>query len=343
MARKTALVVCPGRGVYNAGELGYLARYHGDKAHIIAGFDEQRRALDQDPVAALDAAQRFSVAKFTRGDNASALIYACSYADFLSIDRQAVDIVAVTGNSMGWYTALACAGALSAGNGFRVVNTMGTLMQDALIGGQMIYPFVDGDWRAVPGQCQALMDLVRDIPDLYVSIHLGGMIVFAGSEAALAEAEARLDPVDGRFPMRLGNHAAFHTPLQAPVSAKGRAVLGVDLFQQPDLPLVDGRGHVWLPKATALDALWDYTFRHQVLKPYDFTQAIVSGMREFAPDILIVLGPGTTLGGVTAQALIGAGWQGVESKADFQTVQDRAPILFAMGMDDQRASVVTTV
>ncbi|MCO5135189.1 MAG: hypothetical protein M9908_12770 [Phyllobacteriaceae bacterium] len=30
--RKTAVVVCPGRGTYNKGELGYLARHFTDKA-----------------------------------------------------------------------------------------------------------------------------------------------------------------------------------------------------------------------------------------------------------------------------------------------------------------------
>ena len=49
------------------------------------------------------------------------MIYACAYADFLAIDRDRFDILGVTGNSMGWYIALACAGALDVMNGFEVV------------------------------------------------------------------------------------------------------------------------------------------------------------------------------------------------------------------------------
>jgi len=79
--------------------LCYLGRHHFDKADVIAGFDAQRSALGQDTVSELDAAERFSVSKFTRGDQASGLIYACSYADFLSINRDKYEIVGVTGNS----------------------------------------------------------------------------------------------------------------------------------------------------------------------------------------------------------------------------------------------------
>ena len=330
MARKTAMVLCPGRGVYNAPELGYLKRHHPDKKALIDRFDAQRRDNGQPGIADLDAAERYTVSTYTRGDNASGLIYACSYADFLDIDRRQIDIVAVTGNSMGWYTTLACAGALGAEAGFQVVNTMGTFMHQALIGGQIVYPFVDHDWRPIPGRREQLLALVGDVPGLYVSIHLGGMIVLAGDADALDAAERRLQPVDGRFPMRLGNHAAFHTPLQQPISRKGRAALGQELFTQPDIPMIDGRGHVWLPKAANIDALWDYTFGHQVVEPYDFTRAVVTGVHEFAPDMLILLGPGTTLGGATAQALIACGWLGLSSKTDFKRLQDRAPVVRQM-------------
>ncbi len=339
MTRKTALVIAPGRGTYNKEELGYFRRYHADKAGLVADFDAARSALGQETISALDGAERFSVSKYSRGDNASGLIHACAYADFLSIDRDAYDIVAVTGNSMGWYIALACAGALSAAGGFHVVNTMGTLMQDAMIGGQMLYPFVDEAWVEIPGQRDALLALAGDIEGLYVSINLGGMIVYAGDEAALKEAESRLAPMQERFPMRLANHAGFHSPLQTPVSAKGKAALSPDMFLSPNVPLIDGRGHVWMPPAVDAKALWDYTLGHQVVEPYDFTKAVQNGVHEFAPDVLIVLGPGKTLGGAVAQSLIDCGWQGMASKSDFAALQASHPVVLSMGMEEQRGRV----
>ncbi|GLQ19706.1 ACP S-malonyltransferase [Algimonas porphyrae] len=339
MTRKTALIVCPGRGVYNAPELGYLRSHHADKSVMITRFDEQRQALAQPSIAELDGSHRFSRARLTRGDNASGLIYSCSIADFQSIDRDAYDIVAVTGNSMGWYTALAGGGALSPDDGFRVVNTMGTIMHEHAVGGQFVHPAMDADWRPDPAMREILFGLIEAIDGLYLSIPFGGMLVLAGTDAALAEAESRLDKIDGRFPMRLPNHGAFHTPLMDDNSRRGRTALPESLFRQPDLPLIDGRGAIWMPRAADLSALWDYTFGAQVTEPYDFTRAVQTGLKEFAPDCIIVLGPGNTLGGATAQAMLMCDWDGLTTKTEFIDRQATDPILLAMGHAEQRPRV----
>lgn len=336
------VVVCPGRGTYTRTELGSLSHLHPDKADLFARFDARRRALGQDTLADLDGAASYSVARHTRGDNASALIYAASLADVLSL--RGVEVVAVTGNSMGWYTALACGGALTADDGFHVVNTMGTLMQGALIGGQIVHPTMAEDWRPCAlrkAQLLALAEKIAARPGrvLSLSIDLGGMLVLAGNAEGLADFETEVPPEQGRFPMRLANHAAFHTALQAPVAEQGRAALPESLFRQPDLPLIDGRGAVWWPRATDTRALRAYTLGHQVTEPYDFTRAIATAAREFAPDAFVVPGPGTTLGGAVAQSLILAGWRGLTCKADFQTRQAESPILIAMGRKDQRGLV----
>lgn len=339
MKRQSALVICPGRGTYNRQELGYLAKNH-QQHPMLSEYDARREALGQPTLTELDSATSYSTSRLTRGDNASSLIYACAYADFLSINRDQFDIVGVTGNSMGWYIALACAGTLDAFNGFEVVNTMGTLMQDALIGGQLLYPYVDENWVEIPHKRDQLMALVDSIPDLYLSIQLGGMIVFAGTENALKSCEQALDPVQDRFPMRLHNHAAFHSPLQKPISAIAKAQLKPSLFQQPTLPLIDGRGHIWLPQATNQADLWDYTFGHQVEAPFDFMASVRSSLREFAPEKIIVLGPGNTLGGAIAQCLIANNWQGIRNKQDFIDRQKEQPFLLSMGVDEQRAVVI---
>lgn len=338
--KKTALVVCPGRGVYNAGELGYLKTHHADRADLIASFDQQRSDLGQPLIAELDSSERFSRSKFTRGDNASGLIYSCSYADFLSIDRDRFDIVAVTGNSMGWYTALACGGALSAEDGFRTVNTMGTIMHEQGDGGQFVYPAMDDEWLDKADTRQQLLGLVDSIEGLYVSIYFGGMIVLAGTDVALAEAEGKLEPLQSRFPMRLPNHAAFHTPLMTANSERGFAALPETMFQQPDLPMIDGRGKIWMPGGATLTELWDYTFGTQVVDTYDFTRSVQTGLKEFAPDCVIVLGPGNTLGGATAQSMLMCDWNGQSTKAQFLQQQATEPMMLAMGHNEQRPLVV---
>lgn len=340
MTRQSALVICPGRGTYNRQELGYLAKHHQTKQAMLSEFDFLREALGQTSLTELDSAATYSTSLLTRGDNASSLIYACAYADFMAINREKFDLVGVAGNSMGWYIALACAGALDTHQGFDVVNTMGTLMQDALIGGQLLYPFVDENWVEIPGKRDELIALADYIPDLYCSIYLGGMIVFAGKEQALKTCEQALEPIEDRFPMRLHNHAGFHSPLQQPISTIAKQQLSPNLFQQPQLPLIDGRGHVWLPQASNQADLWDYTLGHQVVEPFDFLASVRSSLREFAPDNVIVLGPGTTLGGAIAQCLIAENWQGIRNKKDFIDRQAEQPFLLSMGIDEQRAVVI---
>ncbi len=339
--KKTAVVVAPGRGTYNRAELGYLTNLHSNSANLISQFDKYRSNLGQKTVSELDGAARFSGATHTRGDNASPLIYACAYCDFLSIDRSKIDVVAVTGNSMGWYIALACAGALEPLGGLEVVNTMSTLMQESLIGGQLIYPFVDDEWVPVQQQRDKIESKILEIDArqdavLSVSINLGGMYVLAGNEAGLSAFESEMPRLQESFPMRLPNHAAFHSKLQRSVAAKGREELSESLFLQPQLPLVDGRGAIWNPQASDLTALYDYTLGHQVSETYDFSKAIRTAALEFMPDMFIVLGPGTTLGGATAQSLLLANWRNMNKKSEFKAVQNAQPVLASMGMPEQR-------
>jgi [acyl-carrier-protein] S-malonyltransferase len=329
--KQTAVVIAPGRGTYNKNELGYLKRHH-PNAPNLDQFDAYRATLGQKKISELDTFSRFSGPTHTRGDNAAPLIYACAYSDFVSIDRDLFDIVGITGNSMGWYIALACAGAVDPMGGMQVVNTMGTLMQDHMIGGQLIYPFLDDNWQEIPGRRDNLLSEVitinsRPDHDLGLSIDLGGMLVLAGNEAGLTAFERSVPALQGRFPMRLQNHAGFHTHLQRPISKLGFDALSEQLFVQPTIPLIDGRGAIWYPNSTDTSALYNYTLGHQVVEPYDFTAAIRTAAREFMPDVFIVLGPGTTLGGATAQALIQANWRGWRSKVDFQKEAQTQPRL----------------
>ena len=330
--KQTAVVIAPGRGTYNKNELGYLKRHH-PNAPNLDQFDIYRSMLGQTKIRELDSAALFSGPTHTRGDNAAPLIYACAYSDFVSINRELFNIVGITGNSMGWYIALACAGALDPMGGMQLVNTMGTLMQDHMIGGQLVYPFLDDNWQEIFGRRDNLMSEVATInarPDyvLGLSIDLGGMLVLAGNEAGLTAFERAVPSLQGRFPMRLQNHAGFHTHLQRPISKLGFDAISENLFTQPTIPLIDGRGSIWYPMSTDTSELYNYTLGHQVIEPYDFTAAIRTAAREFMPDVFIILGPGTTLGGATAQALIQANWRGWNSKLDFEKeAQDQPRLL----------------
>ncbi len=341
--KEKALVICPGRGTYNAAELGYLKSHHSARWEMVERLDSLRRANGQLPVSELDGADKFAPSTHMTGDNASLLIYACALADFAAIDRERYDIVAVTGNSMGWYLALACAGVLDFDAGARLVNNMGGMMHAHGNGGQIVWPIVDADWRVDPGKLLLANDLLAEARstndiEVYLSINLGGMIVFAADEAGLKWLGNHL-PKDDRFPMQLMHHAAFHSPLLDHIVPLAQAANPSADFGEGSIPAVDGRGRIWSPKAFDPAALYDYTLRAQLNRTYDFTRAVQVAAAEFAPDKIIVLGPGTTLGAPTAQSLIASGWRRLSGKADFQARQAENPVILSMGIAEQRVMV----
>jgi acyl transferase domain-containing protein len=339
--KKRALVICPGRGTYNATELGYLKTHHAARQDIIAAVDAVRTAKEQTTVSQLDAADKYAPSVHMTGDNASALIYACAMSDFAAIDREQYDIVAVTGNSMGWYLALACAGIVDLVGGARLVNNMGGVMHQHGAGGQIVWSICDENWNVQQDKLLFINNLMIESSiisevSIHVSIRLGGMIVFAADEAGLKWLMERL-PKDDRFPLRLMHHAAFHSPLLNHVVPIARAGNPLSDFGAGEIPAIDGQGRIWSPRAFSREAIYDYTLGAQLTESYDFTRAVQVAAAEFAPDTVIVLGPGTTLGAPTVQALIASGWRGLSGKADFQARQQEELMFISMGISEQRA------
>lgn len=338
--KQRAVVICPGRGCYNKDQLGYLSQYHQDKHQPLAVIDRYLEQQGFQGVSDLDAFAHYSVATHTAGENASALIYACAINDKQDIDLEKYDICAISGNSMGWYIALAAAQALSPQHAIEVINTMGAMMKDELIGGQLIYPVTDSQWITQPQLRKKVLATVNEINQLanhqlFLSIDLGPFLVIAGCKAGLREFEKRIDKIDN-YPMRLVNHGAFHTPMLRDISNKALELLPSSMFNKPEVPIIDGNGKIWSPYACDTNELHQYTLDSQVCDPYYFDRAVDVAIKEFAPDVFIILGPGNSLSSSVAQRLIELKWQGIRSKDEFMERQKNNPIIIAMGMPAQR-------
>lgn len=338
--KERVVVICPGRGSYTKESLGYLKPYHANLKDFLGDLDQRRRHLNEPTISDLDNAESFQPSVHTKGEHASALIYACSYADFCAINRDRFEIVAVTGNSMGWYITLALGGVLDWGGAFDVINTMGSMMKEKIIGGQIIYPIVNEHWQIDPQRQQLVTSTIDQVnqqegSEAYLSIRLGGYVVIGGNSQALAQLMKML-PKNENYPFQLINHAAFHTPMLAETSRRAFDLIPESLFQRPRIPVIDGRGKIWNYYNTDEDALYRYTFDHQVVQPYDFTSAVTVALREFAPDRLILLGPGNSLGGSVGQILIANKWLNIDSKQAFSERQKESPFLISMGIPEQR-------
>jgi [acyl-carrier-protein] S-malonyltransferase len=330
---KRAAILCPGRGSYTEKTRRSLPVDH----EFVRRADELRRKRGLPALTDLDNAERFEAGKHLAPANVSALIWLVSMLDAARAVEED-EIVCVAGNSMGWYTALAVAGALDFDDGFRLVQEMALLQEEqqrAEGGGQVLYPVVDEHWKRDAQREDAVRSALETSEGAArLSIRLGGYEVLAGTEAGLAHLLRALPKVklgQNLYPFRLLQHGPYHTPLLEPVARKARAELADLRFRAPRTTLVDGRGVRFTPWSTDPLELAAYTLGAQVVETFDFTCSVRVALREHAPDRLVCPGPGNTLGGVTGQILVQEGWRGIRSRVEFETVQaGEDPILVSM-------------
>ncbi|MBL8861931.1 MAG: ACP S-malonyltransferase [Planctomycetes bacterium] len=326
-------LLCPGRGSYAEKQLASLPASH----PWIDAAEGIRREHGLQPLAELDRAAKFDRKVHLHPANVSPLIYLVSMLDAAAVQAEH-RAVAVAGNSLGWYTALAVGGALSFEDGFRLVQEMSRLQhehQEAHGGGQVIFPLVGEDWRRDPAREEAVEAAVASSGgEAFPSIRLAGLAVLAGSDAGIAHLKSTLPKVksgSNQYPIQLEQHGPYHTPLVSGVAERARATLSHLAFTRPRVTLIDGRGVRFSPWSTDVDALRSYTLGPQIVEPFDFGLSIRVALREHAPEHLVCPGPGNTLGGVVGQALVAEGWRGIRDKEDFTRVQEGAqPVLVSM-------------
>ena len=334
--KERLVIICPGRGTYTRETSGYLKANSKLAKDQILWMDDQRESVNLPTLTELDK-ESFKAKTHMVGENASPLIYACSLSDFLSIDRNKYDIVAITGNSMGWYTALALGDALNKENAYHLIQTMGSISKKNIYGGQIIYPIIDKDWIIDKEKEKMVLDKIKDT-NTFISIYLGGYFIIGGEQKSLEVLLKEL-PIIDKYPFQLPFHSAFHTPIMDKISKLSFSKIPFSFFQKPKIPLVDGRGYIWSPFSTDIEELYNYTLGYQVIKSYDFTSSINVAIKEFCPDKIVLLGPGNSLGGSIGQIIIQNKWLDIESKKDFINQQKTDPYLISMDINEQRSLV----
>lgn len=324
MNKPTAVLFCPGRGSYGRDELGFVGRTmptSGPLVEAMQASDDWRRSQGRPTVRELDGAEKFRPGLHLDGENAAELIFFGTMAHAERL-RERYRILAVAGNSLGWYTALPAAGALDAANGWRLVATMAAL-QKKVHGGQVLTTTVAEDWRDDARLSVAVMAVVHALQDrgdetfCDYSIRLGGHEVLAGTEAAVTALLTHLPKVkvgERDFPFRLAGHGPFHTKLCAETSRQAAQMLADLAVRAPECHLIDGFGNVHSPWSADPQELLHYTTHAQVLETFDFSAAVRTAMREFQPDVLLCAGPGTSLRAPMGHCVLREGWRGVRDK-----------------------------
>ncbi len=338
-----ALIVCPGRGSYSRETLGGLADRSPAAAAAIEACDGWRRLQGTPTVSELDASERFSARHHLAGEHASLLTFAASLADLAELSER-FEIVGVTGNSMGWYTALYASGALPLADAIRLVDTMGSWQAGHVVGGQLLVPLTGSDWEPDPARLAAIASALEQAAaaghGVWWSIRLGSFAVLGADEPGLAMLQQLL-PAEQRgartFPVRLPMHSAFHTPLMQATSRRAQVELADLAFTAPRVPLVDGRGRIFGPVWSDPAELREWTVGAQVTDVYDFTTALHTALHHTAPDVVVMLGPGNSLGGPVAATLVSKRWYGLRTRADLEARQATEPVLLSFGIPSQAA------
>ena len=230
VSKQRIVVVWPGRVSYSRDTNGYFNNHDNKASSHLSVINNKRIKDGQLGIIELDSMSFKSKIHMT-GENASSLIYACSLNDFLSLDLNKYEIVAVTVYSMGWYSALAFAGALSYENGYDLVNTMGSMMKNKIIGGQIIYPITNKNWVIDKRIQQKVLNEIYEAR-AHISIILGGYIVIGGSNESLRKLLKKLPSIEN-YPFQIPFHGAFHTPLTEKISKFGFDKIPKSFFSTP--------------------------------------------------------------------------------------------------------------
>ena len=329
-----AAVAFPGRGAYGPSSLGSLPGSHS----WVRRADQLRAEAGLEGLSTIDHAPRFTPAVHLRPSNAWPLTF---LASLLDAERIADDheVVVVVASSTGWYTALAASGALGFDDAFRLVQEMATAAEEPLpddaAPAELVYPLTDDAWDPDEMRSTALDDAVAQAgPEAARALELGSFSVVAGTADAIGRIGDALPPVNvgGRsYPLRLSAADAWHTPLRSAAASAATRRIGSLTWARPNVTLVDGRATRFTPWSTDPAELAAHSLVSHAEAPYDFARAFRVALREYAPEVVLLPGPGASLGAACAQLIVAEGYRGIRSRTEFEAVQaGPAPILLSM-------------
>ncbi|MEN9799729.1 MAG: hypothetical protein RL653_3426 [Pseudomonadota bacterium] len=168
--------------------------------------------------------------------NTQPAILTVSVAADAVLRRRGLRPAFVAGHSLGEYSALVSAGALSLHDAVRAVRARGMFMQEAVPAGVGAMAAVLGlEPEKVKAACDAAAEGQVVSPANYNSPE---QTVIAGDAAAVARAEVKLKEAGAKRVVPLPVSAPFHCALMEPVKPRLAEVLGRAAMAAPSVPVV---------------------------------------------------------------------------------------------------------
>jgi len=227
-------------------------------------------------------------AELTKTENAQPGIFLVSWVAFQLLKEQAPSLKfnATAGLSLGEFTALAAAGAMSFEDGLRVVRQRGRFMQEAC-------EATRGGMAAVIGLDEApTREVCAEAGVVLANLNCPGQIVISGEADKIAKAVELAKAKGAKRAIPLPVAGAYHSPLMTSAQPKLQAELAKVKLSPPVVPVISnvtGQAHgvaadisARLVEQVTSSVLWEKSMRH----------LLAQGFTRF-----IELGPGTALSG----------------------------------------------
>ncbi|MDE7148500.1 MAG: ACP S-malonyltransferase, partial [Duncaniella sp.] len=198
----------------------------------------------------------------------------------------------VAGHSLGEFSALVAAGALSFEDGLRLVAARARAMQKAC----ELKPSTMAAVIALPDE--KVEEICASIPGVVVCANYNcpGQLVISGEEEAIDAACEKLKEAGAKRAMRLKVGGAFHSPCMEPARAELAEAIAATEFHNPAVPVyqnVDAKPHTDAAEIKA-------NLVAQLTAPVRWTQSVQNMIADGA-DEFIEVGPGKVLQGLVAK------------------------------------------
>ena len=311
--------VFPGQGSQSAG-MGQALAEAFPAARAV--FDEADRALGF-PLSRLCFEGPEEELKLTA--NTQPAILVCSVAAYRVLEEKGVKPDYVAGHSLGEYSALVAAGAVSLGDAVVTVRRRGEYMQQAVPAGEGAMAAVLGlsadKMREVCARAQGAPASGGQAAEGQVvspaNLNSPDQVVISGHAAAVERAMEAAKAAGAKRAIRLPVSAPFHCALMAPVVAPLKKQLESIMFRDLRVPLVTNvDADLVTTSAAARDALL-----RQVPAPVRWEES----MRKLAAlgcDRAVEVGPGKVLAGL---------WRQIDHRVGVFNVEDPATLEKTLG------------
>ena len=240
--------------------------------------------------------------------NTQPALVATSVAALRALEREGLRPDWVAGHSLGEYSALVCAGALSLADAIRTVRLRGQYMQEAVPVGVGAMAAVLGlDLAEVERACTQAADGEIVAP---ANVNSPGQIVIAGHTAAVERASALCRTAGAKRAVLLPVSAPFHCALMRPAQERLAVYLADVSLREPTTPLVN---NVDACAVRTAQACRDGLVR-QVSAPVLWQQSIELLVAQ-GVDTFVEVGPGGVLSGLVKRIAKGVRTLNVEDPA----------------------------